>query len=116
MNDQLIDFHFAVLGASERDEVEAALLSSPALLREYLALKRACDAGAAATLVPSAQTRARVRAAVRPRRVPRALYPAVLALAMGLALAVGLFRRDHAIAPAVPVDAARSATLGREIL
>jgi hypothetical protein len=115
MNERLIDFHLGRLGASERAELEEALLSSPAALREYLALKRAFDAGAGATLVPSAAIRARVRAAVLPRRVPRVLYPAVLALAMGAALAVFL-GREPARPAGVPIDAAGSTSLSAEIL
>jgi hypothetical protein len=115
MNERLIDFHLGLLGAADRADLEEALLSSPATLREYLALKRAFDAGAAATVGPSPATRARVPAAVLPRRLPRALYPAVLALATGAALALFL-GREHPRPPAVPIDAAGSTSLSAEIL
>jgi hypothetical protein len=116
MNDRLIDFHLGLVGDGERAEIEEALLTSPAALREYLTLKRAFDLGATSAERPSAATRERVRAALRPRRVPRAVYPAVLALAMGVALAVGLLGRSPPRPPGVRVDATGTTSPSAEIL
>jgi hypothetical protein len=72
----LIDYHFAAVSDEQRDGVYAHLRDCADCARSYLDLKYAIDSGAALSLRPKAETRARLRTEVAalfpPTRLQRA--------------------------------------------
>jgi anti-sigma factor RsiW len=105
----LIDFHFGEIDDQPRLRVEAHLLSCPACLREFMAIKRAVETTGTR---PSEAARERLRAAVarevaplgraawswwqRPLAVAVAAAAVVLAAATVNILAAGPGRAPHA--------------------
>jgi hypothetical protein len=64
IEDELLDFHFAVGSQERRDEVRMHLRQCQVCTQQFLDLKHDIDSGAAMTARPSQEARARLRADV----------------------------------------------------
>jgi hypothetical protein len=117
-NEKLLAYYFGVLDGQDRHDVEEQLLSSPAILMDFIALKRSfeVDADPSDGRVPSPTAAARLRREVEVRfgkkesnvfviRVGRWVPAAVAAMLLVLAGGYSLYTKtQHKAVDAKPIE------------